>query len=104
MDLDPEEEEEPEFQLDTFEGDPHHYKNKKSFMSTAPITAFLPRQPIGFSMQGMGQQRQKLKVKESKEELKEYQRQLEDNLSKVKQQYLELEKDHEDLLKTQARE
>lgn len=46
----------------------------------------------------------KLKTKESKEELKQYSHKLEDALSKMKQQSMELEKDHEILNKTYMRE
>ena len=46
----------------------------------------------------------KLKVKESKVELKEYSHKLEDALGKMKQQYMELEKDHEILNKTYMKE
>jgi hypothetical protein len=46
-------------------------------MSTAPISAFFKKQPIVVN--------HKLKVKETKEELKEYTHKLEEALSKIKQ-------------------
>lgn len=65
-------------------------------MSTAPLSAFLPKQPL--------QAPPKLKIKESKAELKQYSHKLEDALSKIKQQFIELEKDHEILNKTYMKE
>jgi len=46
----------------------------------------------------------KLKIKESKEELQKYSHQLEEALSKLKQKYLEIEKDNEILNKTYMKE
>ena len=71
------------------------FNNKKSFMSTAPI-----------NIKGiMNRQHQKqMKIKESKEELKEYNRKLEEALANVQQKYMEIEKDHEIINKTYMRE
>lgn len=46
-----------------------HKANKKSFMSTAPLSAFIPKQPQGHHL---GSLKPKLKVKETKAELKTY--------------------------------
>ena len=47
----------------------NHKSNKKSFMSTAPLSAFIPKQPQGHHL---GSLKQKLKVKETKVELRQY--------------------------------
>lgn len=46
-------------------------------MSTAPLSAFLPKQPIGINIP-------KLKIKESKAELVQYSHKLEEALGKMK--------------------
>ncbi len=64
-------------------------------MSTAPL-----------NIQGLHKAKPlaKPKIKESKEELKQYAHKLEEALSKLRQQYMELEKDHEVLNKTYMKE
>lgn len=78
-----------------------HKANKKSFMSTAPLSAFIPKQPQGHHL---GSLKPKLKVKETKAELKTYSQKLEEALAKQKQIFFELEKDHEILNKTYMKE
>jgi post-segregation antitoxin (ccd killing protein) len=56
-----------------------HRANKKSFMSTAPLSAFIPKQPPGHHL---GTIKPKLKVKETKSELKLYSEKLEEALAK----------------------
>ncbi len=56
-----------------------HRANKKSFMSTAPLSAFIPKQPQGHHL---GTIKPKLKVKETKSELKLYSEKLEEALAK----------------------
>lgn len=78
-----------------------HRANKKSFMSTAPLSAFIPKQPQGHHL---GSLKPKLKVKETKAELKTYSQKLEEALAKQKEIFFELEKDHEILNKTYMKE
>ena len=78
-----------------------HKANKKSFMSTAPLSAFIPKQPPGHHL---GTIKPKLKVKETKAELKNYYHKLEEALAKQKQIFFELQKDHEILNKTYMKE
>ncbi len=59
--------------------------------------------PINFSNQGSLKPR-KLKIKESKEDLKLYSHQLEEAIGKIRLKYLEIEKDHEILNKTYMKE
>lgn len=55
-----------------------HRANKKSFMSTAPLSAFIPKQPQGHHL---GSLKPKLKIKETKSELKLYSEKLEEALA-----------------------
>jgi hypothetical protein len=70
-------------------------------MSTAPLSAFIPKQPQGHHL---GSLKQKLKVKETKAELKIYSQKLEEALGQQKHLFFELEKDHEILNKTYMKE
>lgn len=77
----------------------NHKANKKSFMSTAPLSAFLQGGP-----QTVGSLKPKLKLKESKAELKQYANKLEEALAKCKQRCAEAEKDCEIMNKTVMRD
>jgi predicted RNase H-like nuclease (RuvC/YqgF family) len=70
-------------------------------MSTAPLSAFIPKQPQGHYL---GSIKPKLKVKETKAELKAYSEKLETALAQVKKKAAEFEKDCERVNKEYMKE
>ena len=79
----------------------NHKSNKKSFMSTAPLSAFIPKQPQGHYL---GSIKPNLKVKETKAELKQYKEKLETALTQIKRKAADLERDCERINKEYMKE